>query len=225
MAEALSFKLVFLGDTLVGKTCIVNRINKDVFVDSPVTIGASYVKYKRTIGETEVVANIWDTAGQERYMALTGIYYKKSNVAVIVYDVTNYDSFKRAEFWIGEVRSNLDLCDIILVGNKTDLIDEDISKVSFKSEVDALASKEHCRTAFVSAKSGHGIQELIYMFFECFLSHDYGALLECLKKERDGKKVDARESNVKISKNDDDTVDINDKNDNVKKKKCDCSII
>eukprot|EP00766_Chilomastix_caulleryi_P002528 gnl/Chilomastix_caulleri/3527.p1 GENE.gnl/Chilomastix_caulleri/3527~~gnl/Chilomastix_caulleri/3527.p1 ORF type:complete len:103 (-),score=11.72 gnl/Chilomastix_caulleri/3527:601-909(-) len=96
--ESVAFKLVFLGDTLVGKTCIANRIYRNVFVDSSPTIGSSFVKHTRKYGETEVTANIWDTAGQERYMALTSVYYRSANVAAIVYDVTSYPSFERARF-------------------------------------------------------------------------------------------------------------------------------
>jgi len=117
------YKTVLLGQTAVGKTSFVTRLVRGNFRDfMEPTIGAAYSTYKMDINGKIYGFEIWDTAGQERYKALAPMYYKKSNIAIIVYSITCSDSFKVALNWVKEIISQNDTKTIIvLIGNKSDL--------------------------------------------------------------------------------------------------------
>jgi small GTP-binding protein len=149
-----TFKLVFLGDTSVGKSSVITRKVKNVFDEylEP-TIGAAFL----STSIDQITLQIWDTAGQERYRSLAPMYYRGSHAAVIVYDITNYDSFKGASYWVRELYKNNSKSIIFLVGNKIDK--EDSRKVSL-SEVNEYSNLNKVNKIEVSAKSGENIDEL-----------------------------------------------------------------
>ncbi|XP_020599216.1 ras-related protein RABF1, partial [Phalaenopsis equestris] len=95
-------KLVLLGDSGVGKSCIVLRFVRGQFdPTSKVTVGASFLSQTIALQDsTTVKFEIWDTAGQERYAALAPLYYRGAAVAVVVYDITSPDSFLKAQYWV-----------------------------------------------------------------------------------------------------------------------------
>ncbi|ETW21050.1 hypothetical protein, variant [Plasmodium falciparum Santa Lucia] len=121
--KVFNSKLVLLGDTSVGKSCIVVRFAKNEFYEyQESTIGAAFMTQLIDIGECTIKFEIWDTAGQERYRSLAPMYYRGASAAVIVYDITNKKSFEGAKGWIHELKS-VHSNDIIiaLAGNKNDL--------------------------------------------------------------------------------------------------------
>uniref|UniRef100_B9HLK2 Uncharacterized protein n=1 Tax=Populus trichocarpa TaxID=3694 RepID=B9HLK2_POPTR len=101
-AKNLRVKLVLLGDSGVGKSCIVLRFVRGQFdPTSKVTIGASFLSQTIALQDsTTVKFEIWDTAGQERYAALAPLYYRGAAVAVIVYDITSPETFNKAQYWV-----------------------------------------------------------------------------------------------------------------------------
>ena len=117
------FKVVLVGDSGVGKSCLLSRFAWDQFsLDSKSTIGVEFATKSVMIEGQTVKAQLWDTAGQERYRAITTAYYREAVGAVIVYDITKEDTFKSVEKWVQDVRNNTsrEVC-IMLVGNKCDL--------------------------------------------------------------------------------------------------------
>ena len=123
-------KLIMLGDTCVGKTSFVSKyINKTVPGVHKATIGAAMSSKRCNHNSSSFNLNIWDTAGQERYSSLTTLYYKSSNIAIIMYDITNYDSFIRAQDYIYSVKEK-GPDDVVmgLVGNKSDIAKSDPEK-------------------------------------------------------------------------------------------------
>nr|XP_009596397.1 ras-related protein RABF1 [Nicotiana tomentosiformis] len=98
----LKVKLVLLGDSGVGKSCIVLRFVRGQFdPTSKVTVGASFLSQTIALQDsTTVKFEIWDTAGQERYAALAPLYYRGAAVAVVVYDITSPESFAKAQYWV-----------------------------------------------------------------------------------------------------------------------------
>lgn len=117
-------KLVLLGDTGVGKSCIVQRQCRGTFnPGSAVTVGAAFLAHTLTTpAGVPVKFEIWDTAGQERFEALAPLYYRGASAAAVVYDVSSQRSFQRARHWIGELRRNRgDSAVLVMVGNKADL--------------------------------------------------------------------------------------------------------
>ena len=105
------FKLDLVGESGVGKTCIINRYIKDIFLDEGSTSFASYSEKILNLegcGEKCIKFHIWDTAGQEKYRSIGKLFYNGANAAVLVYDITNEKSFDEIKnFWYNEVKKHI----------------------------------------------------------------------------------------------------------------------
>lgn len=157
--KTYSFKVVLLGEGCVGKTSMVLRYCENKFNDKHITtLQASFLTKKLNITGKRVNLAIWDTAGQERFHALGPIYYRDSNGAVLVYDVTDEDSFQKVKNWVKELRKMLgnDIC-LCIVGNKIDLDkDRNVSVEDAESYAESVGAKHY----HTSAKLNKGIEEL-----------------------------------------------------------------
>jgi small GTP-binding protein len=120
MERKPSYKVVFLGDTSVGKTSIANRLYLNKFKnDNYPTVGSSYCCLDDVSKNFNI--DIWDTAGQERYRSLAKLYYRNSDIVLVVCDLSNRESLKMVRYWINKLIQEESEATIILVGNKTDL--------------------------------------------------------------------------------------------------------
>jgi small GTP-binding protein len=153
-----SFKVILLGDSLVGKTSFVNRFVSNKFEKYHCSISIQHYKKKLKIDNSTIVnLTIWDTVGQEKFRALTKQYYHDSQGAIIMFDITDKNSFLKVESWINElIEYGPKDCSIILIGNKTDLNHQRV--IDF-NEGDKLAEKYHILFCEVSAKIGNNINE------------------------------------------------------------------
>ncbi|KAJ6231928.1 ras and ef-hand domain-containing protein [Anaeramoeba flamelloides] len=154
--NVFQFKVVLLGESAVGKSSMVVRFVNNTFSEKiESTIGATYTNYEVDLGDYFVKLQIWDTAGQERYHSLTPMYYRGAKGAFIVYDITSYDSFERAQDWVNELRSEGSPdAKIMLIGNKIDL-----ERVVKKEEAMKYAQDEKLLYYECSAKSGVGVHD------------------------------------------------------------------
>ncbi len=156
--RGISCKVVFLGDTSVGKSCLAVRfVRNDFFEFQEPTIGAAFLSKTMTYNNKRYKFEIWDTAGQERYRSLAPMYYRGARAAVIVYDITDEDSFKGAKSWIRELKKKTSNCLIILVGNKIDLKE--------KRKLNAHDVRDYARDTNIiymesSAKSGENVDQI-----------------------------------------------------------------
>lgn len=155
---AVPFKVVLLGEGRVGKTSILLRYVRGEYQEGQAsTLQASYLDKKIVLRNRPVHLSIWDTAGQERFHSLVPIYYRDANGAVLVYDITDHESFSRVRKWVRELRQNGDnkIC-IVICGNKIDL-----AKNRVVSEEDALeyAKTVNAQHIYTSAKQGKGLEE------------------------------------------------------------------
>lgn len=119
-----SFQYILTGDSGVGKSCLLRKFTHDRFVDNhSVTVGLEFAsKTLAKENELPVKLKIWDTSGQERFRSLTRNYYKGAAVALLVFDVTNRESFENIPMWITEVQEHAMEClQVVIVGNKIDL--------------------------------------------------------------------------------------------------------
>jgi len=158
------FKLVVLGATGVGKTCLTLRFVRGVFEDDQLpTIGAAYLTKSLKIrgsdnATTSYVYEIWDTAGQERYESITPLYYRTAQAAIIAFDVNDKGSFTKAKDWLGRLRKELDnpAMPIALAANK---FDEETTEVDLE-EAAAFASENNMNLFKVSAKTGKNVDDM-----------------------------------------------------------------
>ncbi|KAF2074936.1 hypothetical protein CYY_003769 [Polysphondylium violaceum] len=158
--ESLSkYKLVFLGDQSVGKTSIITRFMYDTFdITYQATIGIDFLSKTMYLEDRTVRLQLWDTAGQERFRSLIPSYIRDSSVAIVVYDITNRNSFVNTIKWIDDVRNERgNNVVIMLVGNKTDLADK--RQVSME-EGEAKAKEYDIMFTETSAKAGFNIKAL-----------------------------------------------------------------
>ena len=104
----ISSKIIVVGNSGVGKTSIILRFLKDEFVENMAsTIGANYASKNIEMKEfnTNLELNIWDTAGQEKYRGVGKMFYNEANIAILVYDITNRDSFDEIkDYWYNEIK-------------------------------------------------------------------------------------------------------------------------
>ena len=122
----LSFKIIVIGDSGVGKSCFTNKATKNVFTPNyNATIGFEFFNFNIKLQGKIIKLQIWDTCGQELYRSLITNSYRNSSLAIVVYAVNSSESFEDLDMWFKELRihSNPDI-KIVLVGNKTDLVDE-----------------------------------------------------------------------------------------------------
>eukprot|EP01099_Mayorella_cantabrigiensis_P004901 TRINITY_DN3776_c0_g1_i1.p1 TRINITY_DN3776_c0_g1~~TRINITY_DN3776_c0_g1_i1.p1 ORF type:complete len:225 (-),score=46.88 TRINITY_DN3776_c0_g1_i1:234-908(-) len=156
---SFTFKIVLLGESAVGKSSIILRYVQGTFNPEHVTtIQASFLTKKLNIDGTRLVLNIWDTAGQERYHGLGPLYYREANGAVLVYDITDQDTFVKVKNWVKELRRMLGQ-DIILalVGNKSDL---ERLRVVNNEEAESYSASVGAQHFLSSAKLNRGVNEL-----------------------------------------------------------------
>eukprot|EP00658_Telonema_sp_P-2_P001181 TRINITY_DN10451_c0_g1_i2.p1 TRINITY_DN10451_c0_g1~~TRINITY_DN10451_c0_g1_i2.p1 ORF type:complete len:233 (-),score=47.12 TRINITY_DN10451_c0_g1_i2:287-985(-) len=157
--EEIDAKVVVIGNTGVGKTCIVLRyVQEKFFNHTASTIGASFMIRKLFIDDTRLTLQIWDTAGQERFRSMGPMYYRGAAAAILVFDITSEDSFKSLQQWIDELRSNSDENIILAIAcNKCDLSAQ--RAVALKSAQD-YAKSVGAIIHETSAKGNKGIEDL-----------------------------------------------------------------
>lgn len=122
------------------------------------TIGAAFLTQTVVLDDTTVKFEIWDTAGQERYHSLAPMYYRGAQAAIVVYDITNADTFQRARNWIGELhrQARPDIV-IALAGNKSDL---GARRTVEYEEANAYAEEKGLLFLETSAKNANNVNEI-----------------------------------------------------------------
>ena len=166
-------KLILLGDSGVGKSSIIKRYMEDSFEDNITsTLGSSFLEKIVNVKGKKVKIEVWDTAGQEEFRSVTKIFVKNSKIIILVYNVTDKNSFDGLNYWYDFIQKELGQNVILgLAGNKTDLIFED----GFDEEITSEEGKEFAKKinanfALVSAKeSGKEINSLFTQCIESYL--------------------------------------------------------
>ena len=136
--DIIEYKLILIGDSSVGKTCLFKKITSGIFLGknvSTVGVDRKTLSFEYEFQEKEkkvkrnVMINLTDTAGQERYKSITKSYYKGSNAVILLYDITDRKSFDHIEDWINSIKNSVDNYEeskyiVFLLGTKLDLINE-----------------------------------------------------------------------------------------------------
>jgi len=149
------FKLLIIGDSGVGKSSILLRFSDNLFSGTYITtIGVDFKIRTIEVEGEKVKLQIWDTAGQERFRTITATYYRGTQGVMVVYDVSNLDSFGNVRRWLQEIEQNCDDVVRILVGNKCDAPDKKVTS----DEGQALASQMDIPFFETSAKDNLNIE-------------------------------------------------------------------
>ena len=196
-------QLLIIGDSTVGKTSILSRFANGIFNSNYLaTVGLDSFTKDEIIDDKTIRIKIWDTAGQERYKSLTKGFFRNAEGVMLVYDVTNSETYENLKFWLQSIKNNtspdMGEIPIILIGNKIDCEDREV-----KVEEAENFWKEQGYPYFeTSAKTGENIDNTIKY------------LVKKVINIKEGKKDDENE-NIKIDKK-----DINKNNEEAKK--CGC---
>ena len=190
--DVIGIKVTLIGESSVGKTCIINKYCKNVFdsnVDS--TLGANYSQKKIERAGKRIRLDLWDTAGQEKYRAIGRHFYKESYIVCLVYDITNKASFESIKtIWYPELTEYGEKYKIIaLIGNKLDkYLEEQVSEEQgkkFAEEINAVFKR-------TSALDGTGIADLFDQLVDKYLRE--------VKHQDIKEDTSKKEENIKIKR-------------------------
>ena len=166
------FKILIIGDSGVGKSCILHRFTDDMFMENYIsTIGVDFKIKTLDIDGKIIKLQIWDTAGQERFRVITSAYYRGAHGIVLVYDVTSEMSFKNLNYWLEEtVKFASENVSKLIIGNKCDIIN--------KREVSYTTAREYAESLNInyvetSAKNNTNINKIFNDISTNLLNNNY----------------------------------------------------
>ena len=162
-----NIKVVFLGESYVGKTSLINRYISDKFNEEVMsTLAGTYSTKSIYYQNKEYFFNIWDTAGRQNYRSLNKIFLKDVNIIVLVYDITKKQSFLELQYWLDLILEDHPDAYLILVGNKDDLF---IERKIKKSDGEKFANVIHSAFTETSAKDSHNWKAFLDNVFNNYL--------------------------------------------------------
>ena len=176
-------KLTFIGDSGVGKTCIISRYITDSFdPDCRSTDGISYTQKLVTIKKRTVKLDIWDTAGQEKYRALGKHFYQNSFIVCLVYDITRLETFQNIKnIWYEDLKTYGEKYIVLaVVGNKCDCYEEENVP---EKEARQFAKEIGAIFQLTSAKNNIGIKNLFHSVVKSYLDPEFEMKMEEMKSK------------------------------------------
>ena len=188
-------KVIFVGDSLVGKTCLISQFVSNTFLDEHLlTIGSDKSIKDFTIEDTKFTFEIWDTVGQEKFRTANKIFMKNAKIAIFVIDITNKKSIDGLIYWYKEVKDHLELNDLItaIAANKSDLYEkkeinnEDIEEFIKNNKIDVF-----CET---SALDHESVDNLFLKIGKKYI-----------EKEKEKEKQKQKEKELKKNNNDEES--------------------
>jgi len=158
----VDLKIVLLGQQHVGKSCLVDRfLNSKFDAMQKNTIGAAFgAKRVYLPNGRGMTLGIWDTAGAERFESLSRVYYHSAGSALVCFDPSKMDTWKKLDFWVGELQENEPRCRIYLVETKMDLLESGEERIVSEEEVAEYAERINAQLFRTSAKTGYNVVEL-----------------------------------------------------------------
>ena len=200
----ISFKIIVIGDSGVGKSCLTTQAVRNNFEEFyTATVGFEFLTFNMRINNNVLKLQIWDTCGQEVYKSLISNFYRNSSLALILYAINNKESFQHAETWLNDLKNQANPnVKVFLVGNKSDLENE---RVISKEEGERFKEKKKLDRFFeTSAKTGENARssllEAAKLLYKEYLkakqnlengeeqNNDKGNKLERKKENNKGKK-------------------------------------
>ena len=196
----ISFKIIVIGDSGVGKSCLTTQAVRNNFEEFyTATVGFEFLTFNMRINNNVLKLQIWDTCGQEVYKSLISNFYRNSSLALILYAIDNSDSFRHAETWLNDLKQQANPnVKIFLVGNKSDLEDK---RVITKEEGEKFKEEKNLdKFIETSAKTGENAQEVLLEAAK-LLYKDYLKAKNILRKAGDNDKNNENKLERKKPKN------------------------
>ena len=164
------YRVVFIGDSSVGKTSIISRlVNNEYKSNEQTTVGAMFMMYSELVNNDRIEMQIWDTAGQEKFRSLGPIYYRQAQVGIVVIDLTSKTSFDHIDDWVDNFRKNAGQEALIVVaGNKSDKKEE---RQIPDDAINAWSESNNIKWFVTSAKEGTGI-DVMFHYIANYLSEN-----------------------------------------------------
>ena len=166
------FKILIIGDSGVGKSSLMNRYIDNMFVDSFInTIGVDFKIKTLEINKKIVKLQIWDTAGQERFRTIVSSYYRGANGIILVYYITNKETFDSLDGWLNEINKYAnERAQKILIGTKLDLID---SREVLYTESKEYAEKHNMILIETSSKTSQNVNNAFVQLAELLIQENH----------------------------------------------------
>ena len=203
MDDLYKMKIVLLGESGVGKTCIIERYVSNTYQETESTEHAVF-RFRNIVspnGKAIIKQTIWDTAGQEIYRSLSPFYYRDADAVVFIYDTTNKNSFNELSYWVNEVKQNGKSETLLAIaGNKSDLVEKEEIKTD---DAKSYADKENASFFLISAKENLNISEMfLKLGLKKFprLNKEFGYDEDMKELEQNGSS-DLKKNNIKLSAN------------------------
>ncbi|ADM12253.2 GTP-binding protein [Encephalitozoon intestinalis ATCC 50506] len=154
------YKIIVLGESDVGKTCLLHKYKEDDFKQSLMTtIGVDTVSKSIVLNGKNIMLNIWDTAGQERFFSITKSYYRNADGILLIFDISDERTFSCVDRWFGRIREETGGVPLFLVGNKRDKVDSASYKAMegrFREKADEMKARYYT----TSAKTGENVNNI-----------------------------------------------------------------
>ncbi|KAM3142513.1 hypothetical protein pb186bvf_005415 [Paramecium bursaria] len=201
-----AFKIVLVGndffypqgDPKVGKSNLMQRYVEGTFSDQhQVTIGVEFSKKEITVAEEHYSLQIWDTCGEEKFRALTRAYYQGAAAAILVYDITDQQSFQNLYKWMEDIDNNAAGAIMLLVGNKVDLAE---NRVVEKSVAAKFANDKNLPYIETSAKDGRNVEQAFSMLSQGTIinNEELIKIYKAQSKKNDDTLPARKVSNIKV---------------------------
>ena len=182
--QSENIKIVLLGNSYVGKTCIIKRYTDNIFDhNTNATSGGSYSLKYLGIENRKVILQIWDTAGIEKFRSLGKHFYKDADIVCLVYDITSLESFKDLqEIWYKDLQTFGEKYTVLaVVGNKSDCYEnEEVPE----DEARNFADKINAIYMLTSAKKGNNIENLFEALVRKYLGYEFIKIVEEMKSDK-----------------------------------------
>ena len=220
-----NYKIILIGDSSVGKSCLTLRAAKNEFVEDYVpTVGFEFFYVNLKIKEKNIKLQIWDTCGQEKFRSLISNFYRNSSLVIIVYSIEDEESFRHIDQWLNEIRTytSPDI-KVFLIGNKNDLV----KSRKIKTETAQKFCEERGFDYFVetSAKKGDNVLNAFVYAANLLLEESLRYMNIGRKKiNNDNKNNDRTDSHLSFNFIEDEPSNIILENNKTKKKERKCCL-
>ena len=195
----ISFKIIVIGDSSVGKSCLTTQAVRNNFEEFyTATIGFEFLTFNIRLNNKVLKLQIWDTCGQEVYKSLITNFYRNSSLALIIYAINNMDSFKHAENWLNELKAQANPnVKVFLVGNKSDLENERVVSKEDGEKFKELKNLD--KFIETSAKTGENARNVLLEAAK-LLYKDYLKVKNNIGDNKDNQKGDRLEKKKQKNK-------------------------